>query len=200
MIKDRTPAAILLGALLIAGTVVYVESKRPHTIQPEPIQMSELEQLVVPPDGVVLPVIWQDLGTQLMETEVIDASKFTPLPNSSKQLVITRENAGVILNSFWALGLGNKNPILEEGEMMDPRYGGAGRFASTAGWTIAQGDPMSHYSRHTFMILTNEQQALVDKVSKGIYRPCCDNSTHFPDCNHGMAMLGLLELMASQGA
>ncbi|HKK02151.1 MAG TPA: hypothetical protein VJ955_08290, partial [Desulfuromonadales bacterium] len=28
----------------------------------------------------------------------------------------------------------------------------------------------------------------------------CGNSTYFPDCNHGMAMLGLLELMASQGA
>ena len=33
-----------------------------------------------------------------------------------------------------------------------------------------------------------------------VFRPCCDNPTHFPDCNHGMAMLGLLELMASQGA
>lgn len=36
-------------------------------------------------------------------------------------------------------------------------------------------------------------------MSKNIYRPCCNNSTYFPDCNHGMAMLGLLELMASQG-
>ena len=50
-----------------------------------------------------------------------------------------------------------------------------------------------------FFALTPEQQALVDKVSRGIYRPCCGNSVHFPDCNHGMAMLGLLELMASQG-
>jgi len=58
---------------------------------------------------------------------------------------------------------------------------------------------MDHYSQHTFFTLTTEQQALVDKVSRGIYRPCCGNSTHFPDCNHGMAMLGLLELMASQG-
>ena len=32
------------------------------------------------------------------------------------------------------------------------------------------------------------------------YRPCCNNPTAFPDCNHGMAMLGLLELMASQEA
>jgi len=40
---------------------------------------------------------------------------------------------------------------------------------------------------------------MVEEMSRGIYRPCCGNSTHFPDCNHGMAMLGLLELMASQG-
>ena len=59
---------------------------------------------------------------------------------------------------------------------------------------------MDHYSKHKFFNLTSDQQALVDKISRGIYRPCCGNSTHFPDCNHGMAMLGLLELMASQGA
>ncbi|KKQ07333.1 MAG: hypothetical protein A3A96_03950 [Candidatus Zambryskibacteria bacterium RIFCSPLOWO2_01_FULL_39_39] len=65
---------------------------------------------------------------------------------------------------------------------------------------MAKGNAMDHYSRHKFFDLTLEQQALVDKVSRGIYRPCCNNSTHFPDCNHGMAMLGLLELLASQGA
>src|SRR3989338_1454430 len=83
--------------------------------------------------------------------------------------------------------------------MMDPRYGGAGNFASTGGWTLAKGDAMEHYNMHALIALTAEQQKLVDKVSRGIFRPCCGNSTHFPDCNHGMAMLGLLELMASQG-
>ncbi|PIQ66468.1 MAG: hypothetical protein COV96_01295 [Candidatus Zambryskibacteria bacterium CG11_big_fil_rev_8_21_14_0_20_42_18] len=105
-----------------------------------------------------------------------------------------------MLNLFWALGLSSQNEILIEGEMSDQRYGGAGRFASTAGWSMAQGDAMNHYSRHQFFDLTPAQQELVEKVSKSIYRPCCGNSTHFPDCNHGMGMLGLLELMASQGA
>ena len=58
---------------------------------------------------------------------------------------------------------------------------------------------MDHYSRHSFIVLTPAQQKLVEKVSKNIFRPCCDNPVYFPDCNHGMAMLGLLELMASQG-
>ena len=83
--------------------------------------------------------------------------------------------------------------------MSDPKYGGAGNFASTGGWTIARGDAMEHYSKYNFINLTPDQQSLVERVSQGIYRPCCGNSTYFPDCNHGMAMLGLLELMASQG-
>jgi len=40
---------------------------------------------------------------------------------------------------------------------------------------------------------------MVESVSDNIYRPCCNNPAIFPDCNHGMAMLGLLELLASQG-
>ena len=58
---------------------------------------------------------------------------------------------------------------------------------------------MDHYDIHEFIILTQEQQRLVDKISRKVFRPCCGNSAHFPDCNHGMAMLALLELMTSQG-
>jgi hypothetical protein len=146
---------------------------------------------------------------------VIDAGKFESLysrrgglgeeeknllyAEDNGNLVITRRNSGFLLNLLWALGLANKNEILEKGPMADPRYGGAGNFASTGGWTLAQGEAMDHYSSHNFIVLTKEQQNLVERVSKNIYRPCCDNSTYFPDCNHGMAMLGLLELMASQG-
>jgi len=75
----------------------------------------------------------------------------------------------------------------------------AGNFASTGGWTLAKGSAMDHYNMHEFVKLTPDQQILVERVAKNIYRPCCDNSTYFPDCNHGMAMLGLLELIASQG-
>jgi hypothetical protein len=48
--------------------------------------------------------------------------------------------------------------------------------------------------------LTAEQQKRVEETAAAIFRPCCNNPTLFPDCNHGMAMLGLLELMASQEA
>ncbi len=49
------------------------------------------------------------------------------------------------------------------------------------------------------MTLTEEQDRRVEGMAESIYRPCCNNSTLFQDCNHGSAMLGLLELGASQG-
>src|SRR3989344_9479165 len=163
---------------------------------------------VFPQDGVVLPIRWGNIGYQMVQAGVIDMQKFEMLyktrgglssemrklltDGENGYLVMNEENAGVLLNMLWAFGLANKNPILEQGPMMDPRYGGAGRFASTGGWTLAQGSAMDHYSAHQFVTLTGEQQLLVERVSKNIYRPCCDNPTYFPDCNHGMAVLGLL--------
>lgn len=132
-----------------------------------------------------------------------DAKKTDALDNLKAKLiaagVISPEQTDDRLSFLWTLGLANKNEILEIGPMADPRYDKS-RFASTGGWKPAQGGAMDHYSRHEFIELTDAQQKLVEKMAKNIYRPCCDNPTHFPDCNHGMAMLGLLELMASEGA
>ncbi len=169
-----------------------------------------------PKGGSILPVKWGDLGQKLVEKGVIDKEQFENLyeqrgglsdyeknlleGSSNDKVKITKENAGFILNLFWAFGLANKNPILTDGPMQDEEYGGAGGFASTGGWILAKGNIMDHYSKYDLVTLTEAQQALVEKVSKNIYRPCCDNSTYFPDCNHGMAMLGFLELIASQGA
>jgi len=178
---------------------------------PDPI----LVENVVPRDGIVLPAIWGNLGKQLVDAGVIDSQKFEALyakrggltdegkkllyGSSDEKMKINQENSGTLLNLLWAFGLGNKNAILEKGPMTDPQYGGAEKFASTGGWTISRGNAMDHYSKYKFVTLTSDQQAKVERVSKGIFRPCCGNSTYFPDCNHGMAMLGLLEIMANQG-
>ncbi len=177
---------------------------------------SDLEASLFPADGTVLPIKWGNLGQQMVEKGVIDKDKFEKLYTDrggidtygstllygslTENVKITKENAGLLLNLFWALGLANKNTVLEKGPMQDEQYGGAENFASTGGWSLANGDAMEHYSKHDFISLTDDQQSLVEKVAKGIYRPCCNNSTYFPDCNHGMAMLGFLELIASQGA
>lgn len=217
--------SILLSSLIIVTALFYTsETTTRKTDQDKTVAKSNktvkileenYSQKVIPQDGVVLPARWGDLGAKMTSVGVIDKAKFEEmyagrggLSEEERKLLegldngylkITPENSGFILNLLWALGLGNKNEILDNGPMTDKKYGGAGRFASTGGWTLSKGDAMNHYSKHRFMILTSEQQALVEKVSKGIYRPCCGNSVYFPDCNHGMAMLGLLELMASQG-
>lgn len=229
----------IAGILVFAVLVVYVYSVGSENLKrsPKPAELSAgdpkaLENIVIPEEGAVLPAKWGDLGRQMLETGVIDQAKFRSiyarrarLPDGqggldeeaerlltgrgNGNLRITRENAGVILNLLWGLGLANESPILEKGPMVSPQYGGdASRFASTGGWTLAKdidsteigASAMPHYGAHNLLNLTPDQHALVEKVSKGIYRPCCNNSTYFPDCNHGMAMLGLLELMASQGA
>lgn len=215
------PIAIIIAGAMLSGAWMYntrlkiSDSPRKISIASENIrEKSVLEEKVLPTAGVTLPITWGDLSKKLVSVGVIDGEKFKALytnrgqfteeyqkllsGDNKEKLKITEENAGYLLNLFWALGLSNGNPILDSGEMADKAYGGAGNFASTGGWTMAVGNPMDHYSRHMFFNLTPEQQALVDKMSRGIYRPCCDNSTHFPDCNHGIAMLGLLELMASQ--
>jgi hypothetical protein len=209
--------SIIIVAVLIVGAFVYttrlknqVELGNSH-----PARLSaEQQKEIVLQNGVELPVKWGNLGVQMVDAGVIDKVQFENLYSprgglteadkkllesiDNGNLVINSENSGVMLNMLWALGLGNKNPILENGPMMDPKYGGAGNFASTGGWNLAKGKAMDHYSMHKFVTLTPDQQALVERVAKNIYRPCCGNSTYFPDCNHGMAMLGLLELMASQ--
>ncbi|RJR12494.1 hypothetical protein C4585_03640 [Candidatus Parcubacteria bacterium] len=200
----RFAVPIALGALTVG--VLSVQQWQVESLPSAPFPD------VAPEAGVELPVLWDDIGKRLVEAGVIDREKWLELygslseeekrlldGNSPEKLRITRENAPYLLNLLWAFGLVNKNSILEEGEMSDPAYGGASGFASTGGWTLAKGSAMDHYSMHTFVTQTPEQQELVEKVSKNIYRPCCDNPTHFPDCNHGMAMLGLLELLASQG-
>ncbi|KKS95952.1 hypothetical protein A3B05_03230 [Candidatus Giovannonibacteria bacterium RIFCSPLOWO2_01_FULL_43_160] len=201
------PASILVSTIILAGVWLYTSGPRDQQNQ------TQIQPPQKTSEGIILPIRWGDLGVKMVSASVIDAKKFEQLyanreglNNEAKELLygdkngnlkITSENSGMILNLLWALGLGAKNDILESGPIA--QYGDTGNFASTGGWTIAKGNAMDHYSKHAFFKLTPEQQALVENVSKNIYRPCCDNSTNFPDCNHGMAMLGLLEIMASQG-
>ncbi|MBI4136272.1 MAG: hypothetical protein HY481_01860 [Candidatus Vogelbacteria bacterium] len=221
--KRLLPTSIVLAALIIGFVWLYTAA--PETIRPPTEEQREENAAPAEPEEptaqtVEIPAVWGDLGTKMVAAGVIDRAKFEALYAGRSGLTteemalidgvgngplkVTEKNANLLLNLFWALGLSNKNEILETGPMMDSRYGGggppAGGFASTGGWTLAKGKAMDHYSQHSFFILTSEQQALVERVSQNIYRPCCDNSTYFPDCNHGMAMLGLLELLASQGA
>jgi hypothetical protein len=180
-------------------------------------ELAALYEQVNPPDGFALSVSYGDLGPRLVEAEVIDYDAFAAIyenagnPLSTEQIeilkngsdgeiVIDADNAHFLLNFFWAVGLANQNSILTEGPMVQYSNGQVESFASTGGWSLAKKPVTKLYASMDLISLTTEQQKLVEKVAAGIYRPCCNNNTLFPDCNHGMAMLGVLQLMASKGA
>jgi hypothetical protein len=178
---------------------------------------ASLARQVNPPDGFKLAVAYGDIGPKVIAAGGIDEQKFVELykqngkPLSDEQLAVLRgtvnapiivnsQNSYFLLNFFWAVGLTNRNPVLEQGPMMQGGKAQVGSFASTGGWTVGAKEATALYSSADLIKLTAEQQARLEEVAKNAYRPCCGNSTYFPDCNHGMALLGLLELMASQGA
>ena len=180
-------------------------------------RIEALYEQVNPKNGYKLPVSYGDLGPRLLESGAIDYDAFAAIyekgnnslsadqvdilqSGSGEQIVITAENAHFLLNFFWAVGLVNNNPILTDGPIVQNSNGDFEKFASTGGWTLAAKPITELYASLDLIPLTAEQQKRVEEVATAVYRPCCDNSTLFPDCNHGMAMLGLLELMASQGA
>lgn len=174
-------------------------------------------QQINPPEGYTIEAAFGDIGPQMLAAGAIDLNLFRkvyeqagkPLTEeqtniltqgSDSKVVINQRNAYFLLNFFWAFGLTNQNPILTEGPMMARGEENIGNFASTGGWTIGGRPPTELYASTMIVPLTEGQQARLLEVASAVYRPCCNNPTHFPDCNHGMAMLGLLELMASQGA
>ncbi len=176
-----------------------------------------LMQQVNPPEDYEIPVVFGDVGLQLVAAGAIDLAKFTELYQQQKKsltdnqkilltketvahVVINPDNAAFLLNFFWALGLVNQNEILTDGQMMSGGSNKVGNFASTGGWTLGVKSPTELFASTKIITLTDKQQARLLEVAAGVYRPCCNNPTDFPDCNHGMAMLGLLELMASQNA
>lgn len=221
-VKDR--ASLLALGLILLNIVVlfliwrfppYLKTVSPQDTKKEDSQRDAFFEGINPSKGYEIKVSYADLGPKMLSMGVIDLDKFKDAytqsresltqeqidiltKGSNKRIKITRENSHFLLNFFWALGLGNKSKILTEGEMS--KNGDTGNFASTGGWPLSKGNSMNYYSKGDLIEMTPDQEGLVNKVASNIYRPCCDNSTAFPDCNHGMALLGVLELMASSGA
>ena len=175
------------------------------------MDLSGLEQEVLPEDGITLPVSWQDLGPRLVELGVIDLAKFRdvvrPMPDAEaillqstdKKIRIDRLNGQFVVDVLWALGLAQKSIVYDEGPMGTEYKATVGNFASTGGWSLARGDATSYLNRFDLIPLSPDQQRRVAEIAKNVYRPCCGNSTWFPDCNHGMAALAAIELMVSAG-
>src|SRR3989344_6830358 len=144
---EKETQELMLGivfVVIVASLIYFAPPSENSTVEISPISSgtgsSHPAIASLPQNGVVLPVEWGDLGARLVEAGAIDEAKFSALyrnqgqfsdeyqkllaGNNNGKLTITEENSGYLLNLLWALGLANKNPILEDKmEMMNSAYG-----------------------------------------------------------------------------
>lgn len=173
------------------------------------MDLSKLDGQIIPEQGTEMPVSWGSIGPKLVSLGVIGDAKFRQAmkmttdqeeiysKGTDKKIKIDRTNVQFVVDMLWALGLAQKSLVYDEGPMGTQYRKDAGNFASTGGWTLSSGSPMQYYNKYDLIPLTSAQQKQVAEISKNVYRPCCGNSTYFPDCNHGMAALAMIELMVS---
>ncbi len=173
--------------------------------------IEEIKKSVLPEGGFAAPIKWGDLGSTLVSSGVIDLEKFKKVANptseqlaifekeSDQPIMINEANAQFVVDVLWALGLAQKSKVYTDGPMGKEYKDKVGNFASTGGWTLAKGSATNYLNKYDIVKLDPEQQNRVFEIAKNVYRPCCGNHTAFPDCNHGMAALGLIELMVAQG-
>jgi len=179
----------------------------------------EVVAKVVPVQGFQSKIKLGDSVVRLVKHGVIDPQKFEAiyqgrggLPDdlkrvlnerSNRPILLTRENANYYVNLLWPLGLANymSSNIQSPINKLTPIKGESlFDFASTGGWNLGKEvNGGAYFNKFKIVELTPGQEALVTTIAKNAYRPCCDNSTFFQDCNHGSALLGLLQLGAAQG-
>lgn len=213
---------LINSSMLVGFTEYYLMKKNFNSTLTELSQKTKsseelvqmIKQQVIPEKGLTLGVVWNDIGKQLLDSGVIDKEKYKKLfiddvqtgtdmkyliHPSGDHMRIAERNSRFMVNTLWALGLVNKSNILDEGQMKTYGKKDPMNFASTGGWSLGAKSPSELYSSQELIKLTDKQEALVKKIATAIYRPCCGNSTAFPDCNHGMAALGYIEVAVSQG-
>jgi len=200
-IVDYAVLKKLLAGYLSSGSVMEEE------------QVQELRAKVLPAAGFQTSLLWGDIGKELVEAGAIDEAQYRELfrsptegledldileGGSVKPIAIHENNSHLVLNTLWAFGLTQKSKVLDEGPMQTSGTD-LMNFASTAGWTLGTKEAAELYSSRNLVELNGFQQDLVMRIAESVYRPCCDNHTAFPDCNHGMAALGLIELEVAAG-
>ena len=168
---------------------------------------------VIPVTGYQSKVALMDCVHKLVRYQVVSRDKYRALQGatgrapdelailtrtpSRNPIHLTRENASHYVNLLWGVGLANRLDANKDSPI-------AGKdltnFASTGGWTLGMAPEGSvYFNRFPIIELKPDAEALAVRVAKLTFRPCCNNSTFFQDCNHGSALFAVLQLGAAQG-
>ncbi len=166
---------------------------------------------VTPEAGINTGVAFGDSIQKLIAAGALDPHKLKRSTNrlpdwverllteaSTEPIVFTRATAPYLVDLLWPVGLANRVAFNEKSPINTVSIA---NFASTGGWTLGRepnGDV--YFNKVDAVRMTERQETAALDVATNCFRPCCDNSTFFQDCNHGSALLGLIELAASQGA
>jgi len=117
---------------------------------------------------------------------------------STEAIRFSRDTALYLVDLLWPLGLSTKAAFNKKSPINTLQIPG---FASTGGWHLGRArNGYVYFNKIDAITMTVQQEAMVLEAATRMFRPCCDNSTFYQDCNHGSALLGLMELAASQGA
>src|SRR3989344_9012141 len=81
--------SVLVSAVVLSGALVYTTDTRTVST-PQDASVADLhtapvssfEKEVLPPAGVILPIVWGDLGAKLVSVGAIDADAFMALVSS----------------------------------------------------------------------------------------------------------------------
>ena len=202
--RRRLVLSLTASIGLVAGASWLRSGARP---KPPP----DLFEEVTPEAGVDIGITFGDALPKLVAAGVLVPDKLPVLGgklpgwvervldgNSSEPIVFSRERAPHLVNLLWPIGLANRAVFNRGSPINTADLSG---FASTGGWTLGRAANGAAYFNSVDAVPLSERQAfLALAVATNTFRPCCDNSTFFQDCNHGSALLGLIELAASQGA
>ncbi len=204
---------LLVKSQTISYTLPFL--KKQPTPTPDPAKQLEEITKSVFPDKVNLQVSYRDVILKMVQYGAIDKDKFFKLydgrgglteaekrlfeSSSDEPIIVNQQNANLILNLLWPLGIANKTNVLAEGPMGTQYKNEVGNFASTGGWTLGKESGGNLFNKYPILPLSPDEEKMVTEIAQNIYRPCCGNSTYFPDCNHGAAMLGFIEIAVKQG-
>ncbi len=213
-----TSAALTVGVLGGIGGSLFWASNSNNFLSyvkgKQNVAVEKLSRNVLPPAGRELKVSFGDSIQKLVQAGVISPDKFKRIYTkrgglpmwvedlfskpSSKAITMGFQTAPYLLNLMWPLGMATKTKFNDKSKLNGPNVN---RYASTGGWTLGEArSGGAYFNKVSAIDLTTEQEARVLEVAENSFRPCCNNSTFFQDCNHGSALLGLYELAASQGA
>lgn len=166
---------------------------------------------VVPTAGIRVPLSFGYSIRRLVLAGVIDPAKLRALSRgrpgtwlsdlfaarSPRTILFSAETAPYLLDLLWPLGLANKAAFNTDSPINTLRLPS---YASTGGWSLGgESDGYVYFNSVEALPLSKRQETTALQVAKTTFRPCCDNSTYFQDCNHGSALLGLIELAAFHG-